>query len=125
MLATTTAKSRRNLAADDEIEVGIQVNGKLRDTIMLSRDCENADAEARALESKPFSAILTVRRQKKSSLLKTGLSMWLSSQNDQNILGASIGWHSLFWVILTACSDISIHQLAKKSEQSKKNYGNV
>ena len=33
---------------DDEIEVGIQVNGKLRDTIMLPRDCENADAEALA-----------------------------------------------------------------------------
>jgi leucyl-tRNA synthetase len=40
-----------SLAADDEIEVGIQVNGKLRDTIMLPRDCEASDAEARALAS--------------------------------------------------------------------------
>jgi leucyl-tRNA synthetase len=40
-----------NLAADNEIEIGIQVNGKLRDTIMLPRDCEADDAEARALAS--------------------------------------------------------------------------
>ncbi|NCW54992.1 MAG: leucine--tRNA ligase [Rhodobacteraceae bacterium] len=40
-----------SLAADDEIEIGIQVNGKLRDTIMLPRDCEASDAEARALAS--------------------------------------------------------------------------
>ncbi len=40
-----------SLAADDEIEIGIQVNGKLRDTIMLPRDCEAGDAEARALAS--------------------------------------------------------------------------
>ena len=31
--------------------MGIQVNGKLRDTIMLPRDCEANDAEARALAS--------------------------------------------------------------------------
>ena len=40
-----------SLAADNEIEIGIQVNGKLRDTIMLPRDCEADDAEARALAS--------------------------------------------------------------------------
>ena len=40
-----------SLAADNEIEIGIQVNGKLRDTIMLPRDCNTDDAEARALES--------------------------------------------------------------------------
>ncbi|MGA0913012.1 MAG: class I tRNA ligase family protein, partial [Candidatus Puniceispirillaceae bacterium] len=40
-----------SLAADDEIKIGIQVNGKLRDTIMLPRDCEASDAEARALAS--------------------------------------------------------------------------
>jgi leucyl-tRNA synthetase len=40
-----------SLAADDEIEIGIQVNGKLRDTIMLPRDCEVSDTEARALAS--------------------------------------------------------------------------
>ena len=40
-----------SLAADDKIEIGIQVNGRLRDTIMLPRDCEASDAEARALAS--------------------------------------------------------------------------
>ena len=40
-----------SLAADNEIEIGIQVNGKLRDTIMLPRDCYANDAEARALAS--------------------------------------------------------------------------
>jgi leucyl-tRNA synthetase len=40
-----------SLAADDEVEIGIQVNGKLRDTIMLPRDCEASDAETRALAS--------------------------------------------------------------------------
>ena len=44
-------KADASLAADDEIEIGIQVNGKLRDTIMLPRDCEASDAEARALAS--------------------------------------------------------------------------
>ena len=102
MLANTTwPKADENLAADDEIEVGIQVNGKLRDTIMLSRDCENADAEARALESEAILRYLNGMRQKKSSLLKTGLSMWLSSQNYQNIFWCvirlvSIGFLGLF-----------------------------
>jgi leucyl-tRNA synthetase len=39
------------LAADNEIEIGIQVNGKLRDTIKLARDCPNDAAEAAALSS--------------------------------------------------------------------------
>jgi leucyl-tRNA synthetase len=40
-----------SLATDNEIEIGIQVNGKLRDTIVLPHDCETGDAEARALAS--------------------------------------------------------------------------
>jgi leucyl-tRNA synthetase len=44
-------QANANLAADNEIEIGIQVNGKLRDTIMLPRDCEADDAETRALAS--------------------------------------------------------------------------
>ena len=39
------------IAADEIIEIGIQVNGKLRDKISLPRDCDIAIAEARALES--------------------------------------------------------------------------
>ena len=63
-------KADENLAADDEIEVGIQVNGKLRDTIMLSRDCENADAEARALESKTILRYLEGNAPKKVIIVK-------------------------------------------------------
>ncbi|XDZ71912.1 leucine--tRNA ligase [Alphaproteobacteria bacterium LSUCC0744] len=52
LLANTAwPQADASLAADDEIEIGIQVNGKLRDTIMLPRDCEASDAEARALAS--------------------------------------------------------------------------
>ena len=37
------------LARDDEIEIGVQVNGKLRDTIKLERDCPNDVAKSLAL----------------------------------------------------------------------------
>ena len=48
MLATTAwPTADENLASDDDVEVGIQVNGKLRDTIKLPRDCETSDAKAR------------------------------------------------------------------------------
>jgi len=71
MLANTAwPKADECLAADDEIEVGIQVNGKLRDTIMLSRDCENADAEARALESKTILRYLNGNTPKKIIVVK-------------------------------------------------------
>ena len=69
----TWPKADESLAADDEIEVGIQVNGKLRDTIMLPRDCESANAESRALESKAILRYLDGNTPKKSSSLKTGL----------------------------------------------------
>ena len=39
------------MATDNKVEIGIQVNGKLRDTISLPRDCDPADAKTRALES--------------------------------------------------------------------------
>ena len=51
LAATAWPKPDESLAVDDEVEVGIQVNGKLRDTITLPRDCEDTDAKARALES--------------------------------------------------------------------------
>jgi leucyl-tRNA synthetase len=37
--------------ADNEVEIGIQINGKLRDTIKLAPDCPNKTAEAAALKS--------------------------------------------------------------------------
>ena len=33
----------------DEVEIGIQVNGKLRGTILLPIDCDKKDAEEKAL----------------------------------------------------------------------------
>ena len=39
------------LARDDKIEIGVQVNGKLRDTIKLERDCPNDVAKSLALAS--------------------------------------------------------------------------
>jgi leucyl-tRNA synthetase len=71
MLATRAwPEADESLAADDEIEVAIQVNGKLRDTIMLSRDCENADAKARALESKAILRYLDGKAPKKVIVVK-------------------------------------------------------
>ncbi len=71
MLANTAwPKGDESLAADDEIEVGIQVNGKLSDTITLPRDCENADAEARALESKAILSYLNGNAPKKVIVVK-------------------------------------------------------
>ena len=40
-----------NLIADNTVEVGVQVNGKLRDTISLVRDCPKQEAENAALAS--------------------------------------------------------------------------
>ena len=71
MLATIAwPEADESLAADNEIEVAIQVNGKLRDTIMLSRDCENADAKARALESKAILRYLDGKAPKKVIVVK-------------------------------------------------------
>ncbi|XDZ68664.1 leucine--tRNA ligase [Alphaproteobacteria bacterium LSUCC0226] len=59
-----------SLAADDEIEIGIQVNGKLRDTIMLPRDCEASDAEARALASPAIIRYLDGKSPRKVIVVK-------------------------------------------------------
>ena len=37
------------LTQDDTVTVAVQVNGKLRGTLELLKDCENGDAEAAAL----------------------------------------------------------------------------
>ena len=71
MIATTAwPEADGTLAADNEIEVAIQVNGKLRDTIMLSRDCENADAKARALSQKAILRYLDGKAPKKVIVVK-------------------------------------------------------
>jgi leucyl-tRNA synthetase len=40
-----------SLIADNIIKIGVQVNGKLRDTISLARDCPKQEAEDAALAS--------------------------------------------------------------------------
>ena len=70
LTATGWPQADKNLAADTEIEIGIQVNGKLRDTIKLPRDCETSDAEARALESPAILRYLDNKAPKKIIVVK-------------------------------------------------------
>ncbi len=52
MLADSTwPTANERLIADNIIEIGVQVNGKLRDTILLARDCTKQEAEGAALAS--------------------------------------------------------------------------
>jgi leucyl-tRNA synthetase len=53
------------LAADDEVEIGVQVNGKLRTTITLPRDCPKDEAEAKALASEAVSRYLDGKAPKR------------------------------------------------------------
>ena len=48
----------------------IQVNGKLRDTIMLPRDCEAGDAESRALASPAIIRYLNGKTPRKVIVVK-------------------------------------------------------
>jgi leucyl-tRNA synthetase len=70
LAATAWPRADETLAADDEIEIGIQVNGKLRDTIRLPRDCQSSDAEARALESPTILRYLDSKTPKKIIVVK-------------------------------------------------------
>ena len=38
-----------NAVADDEITIGVQINGKLRETLRVKKDTPNAELESRAL----------------------------------------------------------------------------
>ncbi|MDC1381985.1 leucine--tRNA ligase [Candidatus Puniceispirillum sp.] len=71
MLANGTwPKADESIATDDKVNIGIQVNGKLRDTISLPRDSDNADAEARALESPAVLRYLDNKAPKKIIVVK-------------------------------------------------------
>ncbi len=59
-----------DLARDDEIEIGIQVNGKLRDTITLPLDCAEEDARNRALASPAVCRYLDGNAPKKVIVVK-------------------------------------------------------
>ena len=58
------------LAIDDQIEIGVQVNGKLRDTIKLERDCSNDVAESLALASTAVQRYLDGKKPKKVIVVK-------------------------------------------------------
>ena len=58
-------KADAALARDDEIEIGVQVNGKLRDTIKLERDCPNDVAEKLAMASASVQRYLDGKTPKK------------------------------------------------------------
>ena len=48
-----------------EVEIGVQVNGKLRTTITLPRDCPKDEAEAKALASEAVSRYLDGKAPKR------------------------------------------------------------
>ena len=47
----TWPEADQSMAAEDSVEIGVQVNGKLRGTLILPRDCDRGLAEAEALAS--------------------------------------------------------------------------
>ena len=53
------------MLVDDEVTVAIQVNGKLRDTLLLPKGMAKADVEARALASDKIARILEGKAPKK------------------------------------------------------------
>jgi leucyl-tRNA synthetase len=59
-----------SLATDNEVQIGIQVNGKLRDTIMLPHDCDVSDAELRALASPAIIRYLDGKTPRKVIVVK-------------------------------------------------------
>ena len=59
-----------DLARDDEIEIGVQVNGKLRDSITLPRDCDDAEAERTALASQAVVRYLDGKTPRKVIIVK-------------------------------------------------------
>ena len=70
LAATEWPTADETLASDDDVEIGIQVNGKLRDRIKLPRDCETSEAKARALELPAVLRYLDNKAPKKVIVVK-------------------------------------------------------
>ena len=71
MLAVTAwPKADPALLTDDSIEIGVQVNGKLRDTVSLPRDAEEDEARATALASAGVIRYLEGREPRKVIVVK-------------------------------------------------------
>ena len=58
-------KADAKLATDDKIEIGVQVNGKLRDTLTLELNCPDDVAKAAALDSTSVQRYLDGKTPKK------------------------------------------------------------
>jgi leucyl-tRNA synthetase len=56
---TPWPKADAELAADDEVTVAVQVNGKLKATLMLPKDADQAQAEQKVLELAEIKAMLS------------------------------------------------------------------
>ncbi len=63
-------KADAELARDDEIEIGVQVNGKLRDTIKMPLDCDDEDAQSKALASPAVGRYLEGKPPRKVIVVK-------------------------------------------------------
>ena len=71
MLAVTAwPEADPALLTDDSIEIGVQVNGKLRDTVSLPRDAEEDEARATALASAGVIRYLEGREPRKVIVVK-------------------------------------------------------
>ena len=71
MLAVTAwPEADPALLTDDSIEIGVQVNGKLRDTVSLPHDAEEDDARATALASAGVIRYLEGREPRKVIVVK-------------------------------------------------------
>ena len=71
MLAVTSwPVADASMIADDEVKIGVQVNGKLRDTISLPRDAEDETASSLALESASIIRYLEGKTPKKVIVVK-------------------------------------------------------
>ena len=58
-------KANKSLTLSEDVEVAIQVNGKLRDTIKLKRDCPDAFAKTSALATPAVQRHLNGKKPKK------------------------------------------------------------
>ena len=49
LVETAWPEPDKNLMQDDNVTIAVQVNGKLRGTLHLPKDCKNKDAETAAM----------------------------------------------------------------------------
>ena len=97
------ARGDAALAKDNEIEIGVQVNGKLRDTIKLERDSPNDAANHWRWHQLPSNDIWMVKHPKRSLLSKIGLLMWWHK--------LKFTWCVVLFLCVAGCSAVNISHL--------------